>query len=130
MQQVANNEYYDLGYDSSKNRVYWSMKGFWPGMSAVPNFEKDWDTIQSMVKPGFDIFADISTLKTMPDDVKDAQDRRQVKLVTAGCRKVGTLVQSAVTKISMNQAIQGSGIDKILRYCATPDEVEAFFAES
>jgi hypothetical protein len=126
MEKVAQNEYYELSYDETKNWVYWTMKGYWPGMTAVPNFEKDWDTIQTKVKPGFKIYSDISQLKVMPDDVKDAQDRRQVKLLQAGCKKVAAIVSSSVTKISMNKAIQGSGIDKILKYCSSAIEAEKF----
>jgi hypothetical protein len=126
MEKVAFNNYYELSYDAAKNWVHWKMKGFWSSMAVVPDFEKDWNMIQSKVKPGFKILADISTFKVMEDDVKTAQDRRQEKLMQAGCKKLASVVANTVTKISMNEALQGSGMDKILKYCTSQKEAEDF----
>jgi hypothetical protein len=126
MEKIGQNEYYELAYDAGKNWVYWTMRGYWPSMTAVPNFEKDWDTIQRKVKPGFKILADISKLKVMPDDVKEAQDRRQAKLMQDGCQRLAAIIESSVTKISMNEALRSSGMDKILKYCTSVSEAEAF----
>jgi hypothetical protein len=126
MDKVAQNEYYELAYDPAKNWVHWTMRGYWPSMAVVPNFEADWDTIQKKVKPGFRILADISKLKVMPDDVKTAQDLRQQKLLQEGCKRVAALIESSVTKISMNEALRSSGMDKVLKYCTTVGEAEAF----
>ncbi len=116
MKEIAQNEYYELAYDEAKNRVYWTMKGFWRNMSVVPDFNKDWDTIQEMTKQGFTIFGNLSKLKTMPEEVSHAQDERQKKLLEGGCSKVSCMVDSAVTKMTLNKALEGSGMDKILQY--------------
>jgi hypothetical protein len=126
MEKIGQNEYYELAYDASKNWVFWTMRGYWPSMAAVPNFEKDWDTVQARVKPGFKILADISKLKAMPEDVKTAQDRRQAKLMQDGCARLAAIIESSVTKISMNEALRSSGMDKILHYCTSISEAEAF----
>jgi hypothetical protein len=126
MEKVAQNQFYELAYDPTTNWVHWTMRGYWPNMAAVPNFEADWDTIQRKVKPGFKILADISQLKVMPDDVKNAQDKRQQKLLQEGCLKVAALIESSVTKISMNEALRNSGMDKVLKYCTSRSEAETF----
>jgi hypothetical protein len=126
MKQIAKNSYYELAYDESKNRVYWTMKGFWEKMSVVPDFDKDWDAIESIVKSGFTIFADLSTLKAMPEGVKSAQDKRQARLMKAGCAKVGCLIENTAAKFGLNQAVEKNGMAKILKYCSTKAELEAF----
>ncbi len=81
MRNITQNEFYELSCDESKKRIYWTMKGFLKNMGVVPDFEKDWDeTIENMEKP-FKIYADLSELKTMPDDVKSANDQMQQKLM-------------------------------------------------
>ena len=87
-------------------------------------FDKDWDTAQRMTRNGWTIFADLSTLKVMPEDVKNAQDERQKKLLQAGCTKVSCLIESAVTKLSLNAALAGSGMDKIVQYFDSAAEAE------
>ena len=126
MDTVAQNEYYELAYDGTRNWVYWTMKGKWARMAVVPNFEKDWDTIQSKTKPGFMILADISKLGIMPDDVKAAQDKRQQKLMQAGVAKLATIVENEVQKMSMNKPLRGSCMDKVLKYCTEIREAEDF----
>ncbi|MDM8552152.1 hypothetical protein QUF72_18855 [Desulfobacterales bacterium HSG2] len=124
MKKIAKNAYYELAYDEVKNRIYWTMKGYWRNMSVVPDFDKDWDTVQRMTRSGWTIFGDLSALRAMPDDVKNAQDERQKKLMRDGCTKVSCLVKSAVTKISLNVALADSGMDKILRYFDNAIEAE------
>ena len=36
MREIAKNDYYELAVDESKNRVYWTMKGFWKSIGPVP----------------------------------------------------------------------------------------------
>ena len=73
MKEIAKNEYYELAVDEAKNRVYWTMKGFWKSMSVVPDFDKDWETTQSLLKSGFTLFGDLSKLGAMPEE-----DRKSV----------------------------------------------------
>ncbi len=116
MKEIAKNEFYELKYDDSENWVYWTMKGFWESMSVVPNFYSDWEaTINTAQKP-FKIYSDLSALKTMPDDVKDANDKMQQKLMQSGCVKVSCLLESSVTKMSLNDVIKSSGMEKMVQY--------------
>lgn len=126
---IASNQYYELRYCNSKNRVYWTMRGQWPSMSAVPDFDKDWDRTQALTSKGFTIFGDLSKLGVMPNDVKLAQDERQRKLLQAGCSKVACIAENFLTKISLNTALERSGMIKILRYFLTPVSAESWLDE-
>ncbi len=121
MKEIAKTEFYEIRYDETTNWVYWTMKGFWESMDVVPNFYSDWEAgINSAEKP-FKIYSDLSTLKTMPDDVKDANDKMQQKLMQNGCVKVSCLLDSSVTKMSLNDVIKSSGMEKMVQYF-TKDE--------
>ncbi len=81
MKNISKNKYYELSYDNVRNCIFWKMKGFWSSMSVAPDFDKDWDTIQSLVKPGFVIYADLSTMTVLVSDVEEKNDERQAKLM-------------------------------------------------
>ena len=124
MKEIAKNDYYELKISEAKNRIYWTMKGFWRSMAVVPDFDKDWDTTQNMAKPGWTLLGDLSELKPMPDDVRLAQDERQKKAIGGGCIKVSCIVDSVLTKMSLNKSLKGSGMDKMLQYFDSPIEAE------
>lgn len=130
MKEVAKNEFYELGYDETQNWIHWTMRGFWKSMAVVPDFDKDWDAVQSMVKPGWKLFADLAELKPMPDDVQAAQDARQQKLIKDGCAKVSCIMTSAVTRLSLNKVLKDSGMDKIIRYVDNAEDGETFLNEA
>ena len=128
MNVIAENDYYKLAYDESKNRVLWRMIGFWKSLAVVPDFDKDWDRAQSLAKPGFTIYADLSKLEIMPPEVEKAQEERQKKLIHEGCRRVACLIGKETSKISLNKALKGSGMEKILRYCDSNKEAAEWLA--
>ncbi len=124
MNEIAKNKYYELSYDDAKNWIYWTMRGFWAGMSVAPNFEKDWHKAQKLAKKPFKIFADLSKLKVMRDEVKEANDKMQQELMQNGCIKVSCLIESELTKLSLNRTLKNSGMDKIVQYFDDAAEAE------
>lgn len=125
MKKIAGNQFYALTYDEEKNWIYWTMRGFWPSMASAPDFEKDWDTAQSLTQPGFSIYADLSKLKVMPDDVVEAQNKRQAKLMEGGCRKVACLLDNEVTKMSLNDSLEKNNMSKVVKYFLFIESKEA-----
>ncbi|MBF0433494.1 MAG: hypothetical protein HQK83_19610 [Fibrobacteria bacterium] len=128
MKDIAKNEYYDLIYDESKNWIYWTMRGFWKSLDAVPDFEKDWDKAIATAQKPFKIFADLSKLKAMPKDVQDANDQMQQKLMQNGCIKVSAIMDSIITKISLNEVIEKSGMEKMVKYFDNADEANVWLS--
>lgn len=62
----------------------------------------------------------------MPPDVSKVQDEKQKLTIERACVKVAAIVGSTLTKLSLNKALVGSGMDKILKYCDTVDEAKQF----
>jgi hypothetical protein len=125
VEQIAKTEYYELQYDSNKNWIYWTMRGFWETMSVVPDFEKDWNRAVQATRPAWKIFADLTELKVMPDDVKQANDLQQQRLMQMGCKKVSCLMESSVTKASLNDVIKSSGMEKMVQYFTKAESHQA-----
>ena len=125
MKEIGKNDYYELFYDESRNWVYWTMKGFWKDLTVVPNFDKDWNMVFGLVKKGFKIYADLSTLRTLPEDVKNANDETQAKLMELGCKKVSCLMDSAVTKLSLNTVLEKNKMKNVVKYFLSSEDIEA-----
>ena len=126
MKVIAENKYYKLAYDEEQNRVYWRMMGYWESMKVVPDFNKDWDATQLLTKPGFMIYGDLSTLKAIPPDVKDAQDKRQALLMKSGCSRVALIILDVAAKFGLNQGLEKNGMGNICKYCSTQLEADNF----
>lgn len=124
MKEIAKNEFYELKYDEGRNWIYWTMKGYWKNMQVAPNFDRDWNTALSMVHGSWRVLADLSQLKAMPEDVKSAQDKKQQEMLQRGCERVSCVMASEVTKMSLNQALKQSGMDKIVQYFNKLSEAE------
>ncbi len=125
MKQIIKNEYYELGYDAEKNWIYWTMKGFWRNMGVAPDFKKDWESALNCALEPFKIYADLSSLKTMPEDVRKANDEMQQYLMQNGCVKVSCLIEDPLTKMSLNEVIKNSGMDKMVQYFSKDESEEA-----
>ena len=126
MKNISKNKYYELSYDNVRNCIFWKMKGFWSSMSVAPDFDKDWDTIQSLVKPGFVIYADLSTMTVLVSDVEEKNDERQAKLMQAGCKKVACIISEPNTRIFLNNVLKKSGMEKVVKYCSNKEEALEF----
>ncbi len=123
MKEIVKNEFYELAYDETKNWIHWTMKGYWESMSkAAPDFDKDWAAALSKVKPGWRLYANLAKLKVMPNDVKTAQDTKQQELMQKGCKRVSCIIESSITKMSLNAVLKKSGMEKIVQYFDKADE--------
>ncbi|MBU0981295.1 hypothetical protein KKC94_01240 [Patescibacteria group bacterium] len=129
MQQIAKNELYELVYDEGKNRIYWTMKGFWRSMSVVPDFDKDWDKIQSHTKDNFTILANLVDLKVLPEEVRMANEERQEKLLRSGCKKVACIILSPITNSSVQRVTEASGMEEIVKNFNSQKEAEDWLNE-
>ena len=129
MGNIAENEYYELAFDAIKNRVLWTMKGFWDSMDVVPDFYRDWDKVMKSIKSGFTVLADLSEVKTWPDDVYEANMKVQEKLMRKGCKKVAVIIQSVIVKFQIKQATELAGMLEIIRMSEGPEDAIVWLEE-
>lgn len=129
MGNIAENEYYELAFDAIKNRVLWTMKGFWDSMDVVPDFYRDWDEVMKSIKSGFTVLADLSEVRTWPNDVYEANMKVQEKLMRKGCKKVAVIIQSVIVKFQIKQATELAGMLEIIRMSEDPEDAIVWLEE-
>ncbi len=86
--EIANNTCYQLLYDKSKNRVYFTIHGFWKNKSAVPELLSDWGKAISHTSPGFTVLTDLHSMITHPQELNELHFKSQQLLDEAGVQKV------------------------------------------
>lgn len=68
---IATNSYYDISYETLKNRFYLNIKGFWPNKDVVKNYVADWQEAFRLSKPRFTLITDITAAKTHPKEIME-----------------------------------------------------------
>ncbi|RDV14374.1 hypothetical protein DXT99_14715 [Pontibacter diazotrophicus] len=88
---VAQNQCYELLYDSVKNRIYFIVKGFWKNKEAVPHYLKDIEKALKLAKPGFSLLSDLRTMITHPQRLCSMHIEAQTLLRKAGLNRVASV---------------------------------------
>ena len=78
------NDFYEIGYDTSANRMYLRIKGFWKSPEEVPNFVHDIDTISNKLTNGFTLVADLRQMKTPPIEINEIHHQSQQTVTRNG----------------------------------------------
>lgn len=101
-EQVAQNSYYDLKIDKAKNRIYFTIHGFWKNKEAVPSLIEDWEKCVNLTKSGFTILTDMTSMITHPQDLNELHMAAQKLVMDAGVKQVANVLPS--DKIASLQA--------------------------
>lgn len=110
---VAQREKYSISVDSSSNRIYYTMTGFWRNPQEFSDYLNDWNKAISQVKPGFTILTDVRNFKTPPASFKSMFDNMQKMLNEAGLRKTAELFgKDTVVELSLDSIAKSSGMKK------------------
>ena len=87
---VARNSCYELIYDNSKNRIYFTVKGFWKNREAVPHLIDDLQKAVRLAKPDFSLLTDLRAMLTHP------QPLSSLHLEAHNLMKGGGLAKAAI----------------------------------
>ncbi|MCC9165354.1 hypothetical protein [Pontibacter harenae] len=90
--QVAQNLCYKLLYNPSKNRVYFTIIGYWKNKDAVPEFLQHWKTALRLVKPNFTILTDMSSMITHPQELNDLHAQAHKLVMQAGVARTAHVI--------------------------------------
>ena len=90
--RIANNSCYDLAYDRSKNRVYFTIHGYWKNAEAVPELLADWDKALGQIHPGFTVIIDMRSMITHPQGLNKLHAEAQQKVAASGVSKVANVM--------------------------------------
>jgi hypothetical protein len=84
--EIAKNANYAIVIDETKNRVYLTISGFWRNAQAVENYIPDWQKTVKLLKPGFTLLTDLSTMVTHPTEVTHIHRQAQELITEKGLR--------------------------------------------
>ena len=112
---IATNQYYDLACDEAKNRIYLTLRGFWPNKSAVPNYIADVTKATRNVKSGYTILTDLRSFKTAPEEIGELHKQAQGILVKAGLGRTAEVLSSAmkIEEIALDKYSKSSGMKRM-----------------
>ena len=126
---IAKREQYQIEVDSDKNRMYYTMRGFWNSPADFPDYSNDCDKGVAAVKPGFTLLVDIRDFKTPSLSVKPMFEERQRILKNAGLKKVAEVFShDVIAQMSLDSVARRSGMQK--RNFTDMAEAEAWLDES
>ncbi len=94
--EVAKNQLYSLLVDTSKNRLYIKITGFWEKESSVDSYIADQKKAIEQLKPNFTVVADMREFKTLPQELVPKQESSQKDLAEAGMYRVAEILPGSV----------------------------------
>jgi hypothetical protein len=113
MRTIAQTAHYTLMIESSKNRVYWSPKGFWDKTVNAAELLDNWRNALKLVSPGFTILADATQVKTLLPEWAEIFKQIQELMVKSGLSASAEILsQDTITKMQADRVSKQSGMRK------------------
>jgi hypothetical protein len=113
MKTIAQNDYYVIAADPSKNRMYLTLIGYWRSRAEVPKYIEDLKKATRELSRGYTILTDVTKMKAPPQDVVTLHTEAQKVVLAAGLSKTAELVGSDIfTKMSVDRFSKESGMHK------------------
>lgn len=110
---IAKRGQYSLGVDQMKNRIYYTMTGFWRNPEDFPEYFNDWNRAIAEMSPGFTILTDVREFKTPAPVIKPMFDKIQRILGESGLKKTAELFgKDVVAEMSLDSVAKRSGMQK------------------
>ena len=107
MEEIAKNEYYSIGVDKGKNRIYIVMTDFWGDVSLAASYVEDIRTACQMVSKDFTVLADLRNMKTPSVDVKQKFAEVQNIMEKAGLLKTAEILpEDVVAQMSVDRTFK------------------------
>ncbi|WP_299989902.1 hypothetical protein [uncultured Pontibacter sp.] len=91
-QYVARNRCYEIAYDGIRNRIYYSILGFWKNTDSIPDFLSDWDKALQLVSEGFTLLIDMRTMITHPQQLNSLHEESRRKMKAIGVSKIANVM--------------------------------------
>ena len=111
---IAKTDFYSIEVDTTKNRMYFTIVGFWKNSTVVPNYLDDIKKALRSLSPGFTILTDVSQMKTPSTEVGSLHELAQRLLIEAGLKKTAEIIpdNKAIEKMVLQRLSTKSGMVK------------------
>jgi hypothetical protein len=113
MKTIAQNDYYVIAVDATKNRLYLTLIGYWKSRAEVPKYIEDLKKATRELSKGYTILTDVTKMKAPPQDVVSLHMEAQKVVLAAGLSKTAELVgRDAIAKLAVDRFSRESGMYK------------------
>ncbi|MBN2532289.1 MAG: hypothetical protein JXB88_05330 [Spirochaetales bacterium] len=113
MIEIANNDFYSMKVDESKNRFYLTIEGFWETGDQVPEYLDDLKKAVKHLSNGFTILSDLIQMKTPTQEIGALHVKAQKYLIDSGLSKTAEVHPlSMIAKMTVDRFSEESGMKK------------------
>jgi len=124
MKEVVKTVHYEIAVNEVKNRAYLKVIGFWRNADLVSGYVSDWRKTLTMLKPGFTLLTDLSTMITHPPEVLGVHQQVQKLVVEKKLRFTAEIKpKDIVTAMQVSKIAKASMMP--VRQFASFEEAEA-----
>lgn len=110
-ERLTSNDFYEIGVDSAKNRLYLTVKGYWKYRVDVSDYLKDLQAAVARLSTGFTIVTDVTRAKTSSEEAGELHIRAQEYIVQAGLSRTAEIhPESKITCLALNRYARTSGM--------------------
>ena len=125
MEEILNTELCKILVDTTKNRVYYTMSGFWQELSDVPEYLESWEKAVSLLSPGFTVLTDLRDFQLMSPEWAKIHVQAQETVSKAGLLGTAEILPAKVLiKSQLNRVSRESGMVK--KTFSDPAEAETW----
>lgn len=109
MEEIANNDRYELKCDTSKNRLFVTIKGLW---KTRDGYIKDLEAACQKLRPGFSMLVDLLTMKPH-GEIGSVHEEAQRLVLKFGLAKTAEIqTDRAILRLSLDRYSNNSGMNK------------------
>lgn len=124
-EKIAQNAYYEMVVDKAKNRVYFTILGYWKNKTAVEALLSDWKKAVSFTQPNFTVLTDMRTMLTHPQELNELHLAAQQFVIDSGVKQVANVMPTdKIAHLQLNSFTSNSGLP--FRNFDTIDEAETW----
>lgn len=126
MNETASTDFYTIGVDRAKNRLFITYKGAWIRPAQVPDFVTDHAQALKLLSPGFTALVDVRQMESML--LTDFVQQVQMDALKAGIRKAArvydrpTFIQVQAEHIHKKTGLSSKAFDSVADAEAWLDE--------
>lgn len=110
---IAETKEYSIKYNSSKNRFYLQIIGFWESPQQISGYLNDWEKALTKSRPGFTLLTDVTQMSIHPQSVREIHKKAQNLIVKAGVSKVAELQKNKIAEIQLNGLSKDTNMPKM-----------------
>ena len=113
MQQIVHTEFYSLFVDTTKNRLYASMRGVWEDTSSSTEFIRNVQKAIRWLSKGFTVLTDLTRIQWMSSEWVEVLVNTQRMFIEAGFSKEAEIhPPSMALRMQIDTVSRNSGIQR------------------